>query len=319
MAKEVVISNSRLNSYGFRVLTEGINIEQYVKNPILLWMHSRPFGNTINEVLPLGRMENLRIEGDNLIGTPVFDESDEFAMKIKQKWDAGILKMVSAGLDVLELSDSEEDVVIGQTRKTVKRSKLIEVSIVDIGANDDALALYDNNRRITLSKGADCGIELLSKKENTNKKENSEMKEIAQELGLTAEAGKEEILQEIAKLKKDRESYEVLQKEVNEYKDNAIKTAVEGAIKLKKITEDKREDFEELGKQVGIEKLSKVLNSMQVAVKPSEIIHLSNDDKTKVEKLSDLSEKDRVKLREENIAEYKRLYKAEYGVECEIE
>lgn len=92
MAKEVVISNSRLNSYGFRVLTEGIDTTQYARNPILLWMHNRPFRGTTDEVLPIGKVENLRIDGDNLIGTPVFDEKDEFAQKIKAKWESGILK-----------------------------------------------------------------------------------------------------------------------------------------------------------------------------------------------------------------------------------
>ena len=58
--KEVIISNSSLNSYGFRVLTEGIDTAQFERNPILLWMHNRPMRGTTDEVLPLGRVENLR-------------------------------------------------------------------------------------------------------------------------------------------------------------------------------------------------------------------------------------------------------------------
>ena len=127
MAKEVIISNSSLNSRGFRVLTSGIDITQYMRNPILLWAHSRPFRGTKDEVLPIGRMENLRIEGDNLIGTPVFDEKDEFAVKIKDKWDNGFLKMASAGLDLIELSDDPTVIVQGQRRSTVTKSKLSEV------------------------------------------------------------------------------------------------------------------------------------------------------------------------------------------------
>ena len=154
MAKEVVISNGSLNSYGFRVLTEGIDITQYQRNPILLWMHTRPFRGTTDEVLPLGRMENLHIDGDNLIGTPVFDEADEFARRVKAKWDAGILKMVSAGLRVVEESTDPQVLLQGQQYATVTRSKLIEVSIVDIGANDDALVLYnDKDDIINLAQG----------------------------------------------------------------------------------------------------------------------------------------------------------------------
>lgn len=70
---EVVISTSAVNSYGFRVLTEGIDTTQFERNPILLWMHNRPMRGTKDEVLPLGRVENLRKEGDKLIGSLVFD------------------------------------------------------------------------------------------------------------------------------------------------------------------------------------------------------------------------------------------------------
>ncbi|MBQ9255004.1 MAG: HK97 family phage prohead protease [Bacteroidales bacterium] len=315
--KEVVISSSRLNSYGFRVLTEGIDTEQYKKNPILLWMHNRPFRGTTDEVLPLGRIENLRVEGDKLIGTPVFDESDSFAVQIKNKWEKGILKMVSAGLDVIELSEADEDVVIGQTRKTVKRSKLVEVSIVDIGANDDALALYDDKKeRITLSLGDNCGIEKLTRNTDKNREK---MKEIALALGLFAEACKEDILQEIAKLKKVEEERVELKKEVEKMQSEAIDNAVDNAVKLRKITQDKKAEFVELGKQIGVEKLSKVFDSMSSAVKPMDVIRLSEDQKSEVKKLSDLSDEEKVKLREEDLNEYKRLYKAEYGVECVIE
>ena len=39
---EVIISTSAINSYGSRVLTAGINLKQYKKNPIVLFMHNRP-------------------------------------------------------------------------------------------------------------------------------------------------------------------------------------------------------------------------------------------------------------------------------------
>src|SRR5690554_6443663 len=133
--KEVIISNSKLNSYGGRVLTSGISIEQYSRNPILLWMHNRPFRGTNDEVLPIGHRKNLRVDGDNLIGTPVFDDVDDFSKKIKAKWEAGTLKMVSAGIEVIELSDDAICILPGQRRQTVTKSKVIEVSIVDIGAN----------------------------------------------------------------------------------------------------------------------------------------------------------------------------------------
>ena len=37
--KRVRITNDSLNSYGTRVLTAGMNVEQYQRNPVLLYMH----------------------------------------------------------------------------------------------------------------------------------------------------------------------------------------------------------------------------------------------------------------------------------------
>ena len=139
---EVVISTSKVNSYGSRVMTSGIDVKQYKRNPIVLWMHSRPYGMSENEPLPIGKMTNLRVEEDRLIGTIEFDENDEFAKKIKSKYESGILNMVSAGLEVVELSDDPNLILPGQKRMTIKKSKLREVSCVDIGANDDSLRLY---------------------------------------------------------------------------------------------------------------------------------------------------------------------------------
>ena len=102
-------------------------------------------------ILPIGRIDNLRVEGDSLIGTPVFDETDDFAKKIKAKWDGGFLRMVSAGLDPIETSTKPEFMLEGQKKATVTKSRLVEVSIVDIGANDDAIALYRDGELINLS------------------------------------------------------------------------------------------------------------------------------------------------------------------------
>ena len=50
-ARRVRISNDSLNSYGSRVLTAGMNVEQYCRNPVLLYMHER--GNVIGYVKDL--------------------------------------------------------------------------------------------------------------------------------------------------------------------------------------------------------------------------------------------------------------------------
>jgi len=152
--KEVIISTSGVNCYGSRILTEGIDLKQFEKNPLLLWMHRRSFEG---DAMPIGRVENLRIDGDKLIGTPVFDQHDEFAKKIENKWENGFLRMASAGIEILEVSDAPEHLAQGQTRTTVTRCRLEEVSIVDIGGNDEALQLYDTSGKTSsTSRAAPC-------------------------------------------------------------------------------------------------------------------------------------------------------------------
>ncbi len=309
MNKEVVISNSNLNAYGFRVLTEGIDITQYQRNPILLWMHNRPCHGTTNEVLPLGRIENLRIEGDCLIGTPVFDEQDEFAMRIKSKWDQGILKMVSAGLEILEWSDDPSVLVIGQRRATVTKCKLEEVSIVDIGANDDAITLYKEGKQITLSVGHDDeALNFINLKKQENK-----MEKIALKLGLPADATEQEVLSKIAELQKAAQEGVTLRKEREEMELTAIEKEVDEAIALRKLTADKKEHFVTMGKQMGIEGLRETLQCMASANRPSEIIDQKGS-ATEFVKLSDVPTDKLETLRKENPNLYAKLYHAEYGV-----
>ena len=197
--KEVVISTERLNCYGSRVLTSGIDTTQYEKNPVLLYMHQR-YGR---ENMPIGRIENLRLEENQLIGTPVFDMDDDDAKKIESKWDNGFLRMCSPSSEILEWSDSPELIEQGQRRATVTKCKLIEVSIVDIGGNDDALQLQfeQDNKVLNLAEGATSDI--LPLINNNNQKQNQvEMKSILMELGLADTATSAEAVAAIASLKK---------------------------------------------------------------------------------------------------------------------
>jgi hypothetical protein len=185
MSKEAVISTSRLNSYGTRVLTEGIDYEQYIKNPVLLYMHARPWGST-QDAGVIGRIENLRVDGDRLIGTPVFDSEDEFAKKIANKWEKGFLKMLSAGLEVIEASSDKNLLVAGQTGRTLTKTKLLEVSVVDIGANDDALSLKYNGKHINLAESSEQELAWLRLEMNqflnNNNETKKEMEKIAKRL-----------------------------------------------------------------------------------------------------------------------------------------
>lgn len=324
MAKEVIISTSGLNCYGGRVLTSGIDLTQFQKNPLLLWMHRRSFDR---DAMPIGRIDNLRTDGDRLIGTPVFDQNDEFAKKIESKWENGFLRMASAGIEIIETSDAPEHLLQGQTRRTITRCRLEEVSIVDMGGNDEALQLYDRSGKVLkLAAGEDNdALPLLApeKKDDpsgtapdgkdnnqTNKSTQSMNKEILQLLGLSETATEQEAVGALRLLKEIADKVETLQLA-------SITAVVDGAIAEKRITADKKEHFVNIGKAAGIDSLRTTLSLMQPVRKPTEVIRQTDaprDDEPKTyAKLSDVPADQLEKLREERPQDYERLYKAEYG------
>ena len=62
--KRIILSDSSLNCYGYRVLTSGMSIEAFKKNPIMLYMHSamkvHPIGGT-TKLSAIGRIYNLTV------------------------------------------------------------------------------------------------------------------------------------------------------------------------------------------------------------------------------------------------------------------
>ena len=324
MPKEVVISTSGLNSYGSRVMTAGLDTSQYCRNPVLLWMHRRGGDN-----MPIGRMENLRVDGDRLIGTPKFDEKDEFAKKIATKWEDGYLNMCSAGIEILEYSTDPSMLVQGQTRATATASKLVEVSIVDIGANDEALKLYGGGKLLELAAGQDCDLlplVKLSKPEETPKpeaaaqsNENTNSKNMKKEtfllLGLAETATEEQVHAAVTALKSKADNAETLTLA-------AITAQVDAAITERRITADRKEFFINLGKTSGADALRQTLELMQPARKPTDVIDTTKDapqgqpEQATFAKLSEVPAVKVSKLRKDNPNEYMRLYKAEYGIDC---
>lgn len=156
MAYTFILSDESINSYGLRVLTAGIDLTNFRKNPIMYWNHSRSWRGTKDEVLPIGKWENIRVEGANLMADAVFDEKDEFAQRIKSKVDQKIINMASAGLRIIATSEDKAVLLKGQTRPTVVQSVMREASIVDEGSNKSCLRLWDAfDDEINLSAGGE--------------------------------------------------------------------------------------------------------------------------------------------------------------------
>lgn len=123
-----VLSDESVNSYGFVVLTEGIDTTAFERNPVMLYMHNRD-GNVI------GRWENIRKDGKRLLGDAVFDDSTELAATVKKQVEKGFLRSVSIGIE--QIATEELNGV-----QTVTKCRLIEVTIVDIPSNENAVKLF---------------------------------------------------------------------------------------------------------------------------------------------------------------------------------
>lgn len=142
---EFVISNYSLDSYGTRFDPEGLNIDQYRRNPIVTYRHMRDGGMF---ALPIGRglVDTIRKDKDGSIRMTVeFTPEDVFPFghQVGKMVRAGYVNMGSIGADPLrEEVIKEPD---GRQSLVFREWMLYEFAIVPIGSNDDALC----TKRIT--------------------------------------------------------------------------------------------------------------------------------------------------------------------------
>lgn len=228
MTHDFVINTENVNEYKYRILTDGIDYKQYLRNPVVLYLHERDsLKNKGGEVI--GRCVKLFVKDKALIATIEFDEKDPFSKKIADKVEGGFIRMASMYADVIAASSEPELIIEGQIYETVTKCKLVEISIVPIGGNDDALKLSKKGGEVKLNK-------LNIKIENM-----SEFKTIALALGKAADTSENVLLEAIAKIKLGKETAEAKVKELEAEKE-ASQTAqatglVDRAIELGLIPE----------------------------------------------------------------------------------
>lgn len=182
-----LVSDESLNSHGFKVLTAGINTTNFEKNPVMLYMHDRSHS-------VIGRWENLRKEGNKLYADAIFDEEDPEAVKIAGKVERGFIKAASVG--ILAIEHTSNDVV--------SKSELVEISIVDVGSNRNALRLYHNSQEVK---------ELYHQLNITNM---DLLQSLIILLGLPKDTTEEDILKKVAQLKKLESSNQEEEKQKKE-------------------------------------------------------------------------------------------------------
>ena len=309
MGKRVRISNEILNAYGTWIVTAGCDTAQYERNPVLLYMHVR--GDVI------GYIKDIKVENDEVTGEPVFDEASELSIRAKKQFEFGSLRMVSASIEILEMSEDPKLLKPGQTRPTITKSRLIEVSIVDIGANDDALVLTQNGVRLQLGKDGSNPLPLLNNKPSNPSKQMLDLKELALMVGLEATADESAVKARILALKKAEEDNKTLRSEKEQMTLSAITQAVDAGIAENKIPADKKDHFINLGKTAGLEALKETIAAMSPKGKISQV--LTHTPKPQGEatftKLSEVPAEKLMAMRKDDRETYIKLFKAEYGFE----
>lgn len=253
-----ICNDESINTYGFVVRTDGIDLSAFLKNPVMLWNHGRATGSDEREVLPIGRWEDVKKEGGQLTGRAVFDMEDPFAKRIAEKVAKGFLSACSIGIRILERDDNPANWMPGQTAPTVTKCELREISVCDIPANKNAVtvSLYDaGGQAVELS---DVPGMALSPLEVQNRR-------IAAALGLDWSAGAEEVLKAAEALKKAKD-------ELQEREAAEMERMLSEAVRKRKISALKLDIFREMGRKNGLNVLRDVLEDMAEPVSTFDLV-----------------------------------------------
>jgi hypothetical protein len=140
--RDFLLSDSTVNVYGFRLMTDGYVIDEFKKNPIGYYMHDREGGVIV-------RWEDLRVDGDKVYGKPVINLSNERGQQCVDEIENSFLNGASVGhIVALEWSENPDDMMPGQTGPTITKWYNRECSICDVPGNMNALALYDKEGNV---------------------------------------------------------------------------------------------------------------------------------------------------------------------------
>ena len=316
-----VLIDESIVDRGFWVLVSGIILELFKKNPVMYWMHQRPsiWDGRDGQMLPIGRWENIKVEtikgAKSVTAEPVFDEDDEFALKIKKKVDNNFIRMASAGLRLITISEDPKYLKKGQTRATLVASEMIEASIVDIGSNRNAIRLYNEEGNIIeLSDVNNSFIPTL------NQKTKEDMKLIALKLGLKEDATEAEILAAIDAIEKSEKQKKAIAETLQAERVSTL-------LKSDALTDDVKESIEKLAKS-DFELAQKMVATLEKkedaagnkTVRLSDILQKKNLKGEEInKKWADYSDQELETLREEKTDEYVKLFTTEYGYEPKLD
>ncbi|THA78406.1 hypothetical protein E6R60_05850 [Streptomyces sp. A0642] len=125
---------------GLNLTMKGAELGRFQSNPVVGYGHSY-WGR---DGLPIGRSDKTWIDDDKLRMNVVFDQDDEFAVKVERKYRARMMNAFSIGFDVWNIDDSG----------TPEGWELFEVSAVPLPMDPNAI-VESGRSALELVRGLD--------------------------------------------------------------------------------------------------------------------------------------------------------------------
>lgn len=146
-----VASTSNPDRYGDIVNQNGWSLDQYRKNNVILLNHNAA-------QLPIGRGEVAVVDGKLMVDVE-FDMGDPMAAEVARKVKAGFMGAVSVGFNAISSTPrsmlNQDSPYYAPRGEFFEKAELLEISIVTIPANGDAVAAKNfigSNRLFRLSE-----------------------------------------------------------------------------------------------------------------------------------------------------------------------
>jgi len=196
--KRFKVSDESVNDYGFWIQTSGLSLDQANRNCPAYFNHR-------TWEVPLGHWEDIKAEPNGEIHATIVIEGlnaqeKEYIAKIEN----GDIKGASIGVDPLTWTDESLLLKPGQSRPTLIKGELFEISLAPLPGNKNALALRKGNT-----------IQLTSEEMSFIPSLNIlHMKGIALKLGLPETATEQQIIDSITAVQLKAANAEIMRSHI---------------------------------------------------------------------------------------------------------
>lgn len=284
---EVIASTEALDSHG-DVMRQFWDLSRFEKNGVVLWNHNRAeyTGSSAEDSLPIGRAENVRIEGKKLLATIYLlkgdAETEPLVDKIWRRVQQKVLRAVSVGFrpgQVTRKVNAAGETEFYELGSKERPNELREISLVPMGSNPEAVAKSiawereqlgraaaqptaesgkDNHMDPELQKAIEAKI-TAEKALETEKSAREAAEKQAAEHKSKAEKLETELAAEKKVSEKLTSDLELANKSIVDFSAKLAKTELD-TLQGVKFAPAEREELDQLVKEVGIDRVKSLLS-----------------------------------------------------------